>query len=128
VKEQRVKVFIVEDSIVVRERIVNLLSELKEVEIIGYAREALDAAISINKLKPDVVILDIRLKGGNGIDVLRNIKNYKYSPKIIVLTNYPFPQYRKKCMDAGADFFFDKSTEFDKIIDVLQQMIQESKK
>ncbi len=44
-----------------------------------------------------------------------------------MLTNYPYPQYRKKCMDAGADFFFDKSTEFHKVIDVLKQVVQENK-
>ena len=46
---------------------------------------------------------------------------------VIIFTNYPYPQYRKKCMEAGADFFFDKSMEFEKIPEVLGQLVLEAK-
>lgn len=70
-------------------------------------------------LRPDVVILDINMPGGSGIEVLHDIKQLSPSPRVIMLTNYSQPQYRRKCLDAGADHFFDKSTEFEKIRDVL---------
>jgi DNA-binding NarL/FixJ family response regulator len=120
------KVFIIDDSAVVRERLRGMLSELTEVEIIGEAQDPLEATNSVQRVKPDAVILDIRMPGGSGIDVLQNIKKDKPAPIVIILTNYPYPQYRKKCMDAGADFFFDKSTEFDKITEVFKQLIQDS--
>ena len=120
------KVFIVDDSAIVRERLVTMLSELQEVEIIGQAEDSLEATKSILKLKPDAVILDIRMPGGSGIDVLQQIKNHKPAPIVIMLTNYPYPQYRKKCLDAGADFFFDKATEFHEVTAVLEQMIHDS--
>lgn len=120
------KVFIVEDSKVVRERLNTMISELREIEVIGEAENALDAIDSIRKLKPDAVVLDIRLANGSGIDVLKDIKNDKPVPIIIILTNYPYPQYKKKCLDSGADYFFDKSTEFDKITDVLKQLTENS--
>ncbi len=120
------KVFIVDDSALVRERIIAMISEHPEIEIIGQAKNAPEGINSILKLKPDVVILDIRMSGGNGIEVLKNIKKNKCAPTIIILTNYPYPQYRKKCMEAGADYFFDKSTEFNKIIEVIKKLIQES--
>lgn len=115
------KVFIVDDSKVVRERLINMISELPEIKIAGQAKNGREAIKYIRKIKPDVVILDIRLPGGNGIEVLKNIKKDKKSPLVIILTNYPTSQYRKKCMDEGADFFFDKSTEFNKIIGVLKK-------
>jgi DNA-binding NarL/FixJ family response regulator len=121
------KVFIVDDSAVVRERLIGMLTELPEIEIAGQAKNAPDAIQSIRKLKPDITILDIRMPGGNGIEVLKEIKKDKPSPLIIILTNYPYPQYRKKCMEGGADYFFDKSTEFEKIIEVLKKLIKESK-
>ncbi len=121
------KVFIVDDSAVVRERLIGMLTELPEIEISGQAQNAQDAIKSIRKLKPDVVILDIRMPGGNGIEVLLDIKKDKSAPLIIILTNYPYPQYRKKCLEGGADFFFDKSTEFQKVIEVLRKIIKESK-
>ena len=120
------KIFIVDDSTVVCERLISMLSELSEVEIAGKAQNAQDAINSIRKLKPDVAIIDIRMPGGNGIEVLKNIKKDRPAPLAIILTNYPYPQYRKRCMDAGADYFFDKSSEFEKVIEVLKELIQES--
>ncbi len=120
------KVFIVDDSALVRERIIAMISEHPGIEITGQAENAEEGINSILKLKPDVVILDIRMPGGNGIEVLKNIKKNNSAPIIIILTNYPYPQYRKKCMEAGADYFFDKSTEFNKIIEVIKKLIQES--
>ena len=117
------KVFIVEDSLILRQRLVDMLSELSEIEIIGEAGDKTEAIDSIRRLKPDVVILDIRLPKGNGIEVLQNIKKGKVPPTVIMLTNYPYPQYRKKCLEAGAEFFFDKSSEFERIPQVLKQLI-----
>jgi len=118
------KVLIVDDSAIVRERLKNMLSEIVELQNISQARDSLEAISSFHKLNPEVVILDIRMPGGSGIDVLQEIKKETTPPLVIVLTNYPYPQYRKKCIDAGADFFFDKSTEFDQVIDVLKQLSQ----
>jgi DNA-binding NarL/FixJ family response regulator len=120
------KVFIVDDSALIRERLKTMISEHPQIEISGEAQNAHEAIDSIRKIKPDVVILDIRMSGGNGIEVLKNFKKNKSVPTIIILTNYPFPQYRKKCMEAGADFFFDKSTEFEKVIEVLKNLIEKS--
>ena len=120
------KVFIADDSAIVRESLTDMLSELPEIEIIGQAEDGLQATNIITKLNPDVVILDIRMPRGNGIDVLQNIKKNNPALIVIMLTNYPYPQYRKKCMDLGADFFFDKSTEFEKVTEVCKQLIQYS--
>jgi DNA-binding NarL/FixJ family response regulator len=62
---------------------------------------------------------------GSGIDVLQNIKQGEAAPIVIILTNYPFPGYRQKCMQAGADFFLDKSTEFDQIPKLFEQFKQD---
>ncbi|MFQ5708746.1 MAG: response regulator transcription factor [bacterium] len=115
-------VLIADDSALVRDRLYTALSDLEDVEVVGQAQSGLEAIESIRKLKPEVVILDIRMPSGTGIDVLQNIKNNGCSPIVIVLTNYPFPQYRRKCLDAGADFFFDKSIEFLKITEVLKKL------
>ena len=100
--------------------------ELKEIEIIGQAQDADQAITSIKKLNPDVVILDIALPKGSGIDVLQKIKKDKPGPTVIIFTLYTSLQYREKCMAAEADFFFNKSTEFEKIPDVLKKLIQDS--
>jgi DNA-binding NarL/FixJ family response regulator len=119
------KVFIADDSPVLRERLEEMLSELSDIEILGYAQDVPETLASIKALQPDVVILDIRMPGGSGIDVLQDIKKADQSPLVVILTNYPYPQYRKKCMSLGADYFFDKSTEFEKVTTLFRQLITE---
>ena len=116
------KVFIVDDSAVLRERVVEMLSDVSGIEIIGHAQNVSDALSAIKELNPDVVILDIRIPGGSGLDVLQDIKKEKEAPMVIMLTNYPYPQYRKKCLGLGADYFFDKSTEFDKVTELFKRL------
>ena len=118
---QTVTVFIADDSDIVREHLVTMLDELTEVEIVGQAETVADSISAIGKLQPDVVILDIRMPDGSGIDVLQTIKQDEPAPVVIVLTNYPYPAYRRKCLRAGADFFLDKSTEFDQIPELFEQ-------
>ena len=113
------KIFIADDSDEVRKRIVAMLSDLERIDTIGQAENVQDAIASIREFGPDVVILDIRMPGGSGIDVLEGIEKKNQVPIVIMLTNYPHSQYRKRCMEAGADFFFDKSVEFEKVIEVV---------
>ena len=120
------KVLIADDSVLWRERLTAMISELPGIQVIGQAENAQNAINSIRILKPDVTILDIRMPGGNGFEVLENIKKDKWHPLMIVLTSYLYPPYKKKCLDSGADYFFDKSTEFQKVIEVLKKFIKES--
>ncbi len=122
------KVFIVDDSEVIRERLASMLSEITGVKIAGYAKDKDEALKLILKSEAQVLILDIRIPGGNGINVLNKIKKENPSLIVIMLTNYPYPQYRKKCMEGGADYFFDKSTEFDRIPEVLEQLMNSPEK
>src|SRR5262245_48216888 len=119
----RLRVFIVDDSRVTRDRLISMLRQIDEVTIIGHAEDAFSAIDSIRTLAPDVVILDIHMPGSaSGIYVLERIKSLRNVPVMIMLTNFSYRQYRKRCVEAGADFFFDKSTEFEKIPDVLRAL------
>ncbi len=115
---ESMKLVIADDSSVVRERLTAMLSNVEEIETLGQAQDVGEAIDSIEELKPDAVILDIQMPGGSGIDVLKHIKKEQPATVVIILTNYPYPQYRRECMDEGADFFFDKSLEFERAIEV----------
>ncbi len=118
------KIFLVDDAAIVLEKLATMISGIGGVEIAGQAMNARDAIQSIIELKPDVVILDIRLNGGgNGMDVLKRIKEEDPPPIVIMLTNYPYPQYRKKCQVLGADYFFDKVADIEKIYDTVKQLL-----
>ena len=116
------RVIVVDDSAILRQRLVGMLTELDGVEVIGEAEDRDRAIADITNLKPDVVVLDIQLRSGNGIEVLTEIKKAQVSPTVIMLTNYPYQQFRAKCMSAGADYFFYKATEFSKVKEVVERL------
>ena len=117
-----VRVYIVDDSNAIRERLKEMLADIKGVEIIGDSDDPERALFEIGTDRPDAVILDIRLPGISGIELLKRMKREHSETRVIILTNYPYPKYRQQCLAIGADFFFQKSTEFDKIPDVLKGM------
>ena len=118
------KVLIADDSEAVRERLAEMISEVPGAQVSGKAKDGQEAMRLIEEIKPDAVVLDIRMPKGNGIDVLKYIRNgVQPKPLVIVLTNYPYPNYRKKCLEMGADYFIDKSVDFEKIIDILKELI-----
>lgn len=119
---KKINIAIIDDSDIIRQRIADKLSTMNGLEVVWQAEDLPGSYESLNKQKPDAVILDIQLPSGNGIEFLEHIKKLHKDIITIMLTNYPINQFRKKCSDAGADFFFDKSTEFDKVFCVLKAM------
>jgi YesN/AraC family two-component response regulator len=119
------RVLIVDDSKIVCKGLQQMLTNIAGVEIVGQAHNGKDAITSISELKPDVVILDIRLPDLSGIDVLVDIRAKNLSTLVIMLTNYPYPQYRKKCEELGADYFFDKVKEIDEIPKVIEELTKD---
>ena len=114
------RVLLVDDSATVRERLKGLFSEVPKVEIIGEAGDGTEALELVRRLNPEVLILDIQMPDGGGIELLRKVKIINRSVMVIVLTNLSERQYRQKCLDAGADYFFDKSSEFNEVAAVLR--------
>jgi CRP/FNR family transcriptional regulator len=113
------RVFIVEDSASIRERLAGLLGDMEGVSIAGEADTPRAAVEGILRSRPDLVVLDIHLTGGSGIDVLRKVHPEAPATVFAVLTNHPNPQYRRACMEAGASHFLDKTTEFTKLREVI---------
>lgn len=121
--EHHIKVLIVDDALPVRERLVRHLAAIDGVEIAGEAGTVPEAMNAVRALHPDAVVLDIQMPGGTGIDVLEEIRKSFPETTVIMLTNTPLPQIRRKCLLAGAAHFFDKTCEFEKVADVLREMI-----
>jgi DNA-binding NarL/FixJ family response regulator len=118
----RTGVFIVDDVPAMRERLRELVTEIPDVDVVGDAGTAAEAIAGILAKHPACVLLDYQLIGGTGVDVLRAVHGQAAGTVFVVLTNHPDDQYRHACMAAGADHFFDKSTEFDRIADILRTL------
>ena len=119
-------VLVVDDSKIIRDRLVNLLSGIKGVETVAQAENAKIAMSTYRTIRPEVLILDIRMRGVNGIELLKQIKNEQHASKVIMLTNFPYPQYKKKCIEVGADYFLDKSSEFDQVGEIIRNLVEQS--
>ncbi|MBU0711389.1 response regulator transcription factor [bacterium] len=120
------KVLLVDDSDILRKHLITILSDMENVDIIGESIDTDSAIKDLKKKKPDLVILDIRMPGEGGIHVLKIAREKYPDLKVIIFTDYPYPQYRTRCMEIGADYFFDKSTETEKMIDQIKQLAKQA--
>lgn len=116
------KIFLVEDSAVIRERLRGMIAAIPDIELAGEADNEADAVRGICALCPNIVILDLVLASSSGIEVLRQIRKQSLSGLVIMLTNNGYPQYRKKCMELGADYFMDKSQEIETLSGLLVKL------
>jgi DNA-binding NarL/FixJ family response regulator len=113
------RVMVVDDSSPVRERMVQMIDELDEVSEVLQASDSSGAIRLMEKNAPQLVVMDLRMPGGGGEEILQFLKSQSWNIVTVVLTNFPYLQLRNKCMELGADYFLDKSTEFEQIIDIV---------
>jgi DNA-binding NarL/FixJ family response regulator len=116
------KILLVDDSEPFRLSIMKRISNLNKYEKLDEAKSYYDALFKIRDNVPDIVVLDIRMPGGSGIDILKEIKRNYPSIKVIMMTNFPFSLYKNECIRAGADYFFDKIVDFEKLFVTLQEI------
>ncbi|HDP68246.1 MAG TPA: response regulator transcription factor [Candidatus Marinimicrobia bacterium] len=119
-------VLLVDDSEILRNHLMTILAEMENVTIVGESIDTESAIRDIKKKRPDLMILDIRIPGEGGIHVLKTAKEKYPDMRVIIYTDYPYPQYQTKCIELGADYFFDKSTETEKMIDKIRQLAWET--
>ena len=112
------KTYIVEDSQVIRDSLIATLEELVPVSVVGTAEDEASAVAWLTRAgnEADLVIVDIFLKSGSGMGVLRTLQLLRKGRKVVVLSNYATQDVRRKCLELGADRVFDKSNEIDALM------------
>jgi DNA-binding NarL/FixJ family response regulator len=118
---KRLKVVIADDTAAIRDSMSNLISRLPDVEIVGLAQTGTQALELIRTLKPDVATLDIRMPELSGINVLDAIRKEALPVTVIVMSGLAEAEYRRKCLALGAKYFFHKATEFELVVEVLNE-------
>ena len=109
------KVYVVEDSPFIQERLVAMLRDIPGVDVVGVADSSTEALTGIVHHQPDVAVVDLRLRTGNGIEVMKGIRQRSAGTTVMVLTNYANCIVRRRCEEVGAHYFFDKTTEFEQL-------------
>ncbi len=120
-----VRVYLVEDSPILTKLLVGLIEADSGALVVGQADNARVAIAEIRSLDPDVVVLDLHLREGNGVDVIRALRSDDTagSATLVVLTNHSGLPYRKAAREAGADHFFDKSTEIPLMLSLIRSLL-----
>lgn len=119
-RTEPLRIFLVEDSAILRERLIETLGAWGATKIVGHAETEAAADLALQAQGWDVLVLDLQLLQGTGLGVLQRLKNYRRAgTMVIVLTNYAIPIYRNRAMQLGADYFFDKANEFARIKEAL---------
>ncbi len=127
--EQPYRVYIVEDSPAILKVVTSSLESSGTIQVIGHADTWQSALNDLDSMDADTVIIDLALRGGSGFDLLRRLAlEERYAPiKKIVLTNHGTEMFRKRALSLGADYFFDKSLEFDQVIELLEGLADQRK-
>jgi DNA-binding NarL/FixJ family response regulator len=122
------KIVIADDSSLLRDRIRRLLNSINHNSVVCEAENGVEALQLIREKEPDLAILDIRMPEMNGIEVLKKIREMKMKTKVCILTNYDYPIYKKRCFEAGADYFLCKTENFEDLNIVITELVHSEKK
>lgn len=111
--------YIVEDSATIRENLISTLEEIAPVKVVGFAETEHEACAWLSAHDGDwkLAIVDLFLKEGSGLGVLKGCQHRNADQKVVVLTNYATQDIRQRCAELGSDAVFDKSNELDELLD-----------
>ena len=115
---QALRTYIVEDNQVIQQSLVTTLEELAPVKVVGSAIDESTARqwLAQTDQPVDLVIVDLFLKSGSGLGLLRCAQNLQWKTRLVVLSNYATPDIRRKCLEFGAHRVFDKSHDIDALL------------
>ena len=117
------RVLLADDSELMLDALHEILYAVDQVEIVASCKNGADALEAIRSLKPDLAIVDLKMPGLTGIEVLTEIRKENQFTIFIILTLYSTFYYRELAMEAGADYFFSKADDFEKIAGVVEEML-----
>ena len=123
----RLRVLVVDDSAVAGSRLLRLLGDSPAVEVLPQAWSVSDAHRAFLEGAPDLVVTDLSLPDGSGLEVVRYVKLTWPKTVVAILTNENLGPFRKRCLDAGADYCLDKSTDFDALVGIVEELLSRSR-
>jgi DNA-binding NarL/FixJ family response regulator len=116
------KILIADDSAFIRERLLEILAEIDQVEVVASLSNGIDTLDALRNLTPDVAILDIRMPGLNGLEVLNTFRKENQSVIFIILTLHSQGYFKHLAIQAGSSYFFNKAEDFGKISQVITEL------
>lgn len=121
---RKARLFIVDDHPVMRRGLVEVISEMSTMEVCGEAASKEDALEAIERLQPDVVLIDISLGDDNGIDLIKEIKNRRSQTKMLVLSMHDEMLFAERALRAGALGYVDKNQPTSDLMDAISDVLE----
>lgn len=125
VDNNKFKILIANQSPIINKKIYSLISPMENISVIGMAENIIEAMAIIEVTKPHAMILDMQQQGSNSIDLLTELQKKNKQIRVIIFTNRIDPYYKYLCLKFGADFFLDKSSEFEQLPEILCGMVKD---
>ena len=122
--QEKINIYVIDDETLVRDTISRCLNIIDDLNVVGSASGAAQACSEIEKLKPEVVIVDVRLKDENGIDLAREIRKRCPGTKIIILSGYFNESLVASAYAAGATAFLSKSIAISHLVASVYHVMQ----
>jgi DNA-binding NarL/FixJ family response regulator len=119
------RVILADDSDLILDRLQTMVGKSQKIKIVGTYRNGIDTLEALRTLKPDLAIVDIKMPGMSGLEVLTQIRKENKALIFIVLTFFSMDYYRQLALEAGVDYFFSKIDDFEKITQVLDELAGE---
>lgn len=119
-------VLVADDHDLVRMGIVRMLSDVKSFEVIGEAKTGEEAVSLARQLRPDVVLMDVKMPGIGGLEATRKILSMEGAPKVVAVTAINDEMYTDRLMKAGASGYVTKGAGFDEITKAINTVVQGS--
>ena len=121
--QRPLKVFLIEDSQLIRERLIEEITSIRKTEFVGCAESESEAVEKLSHVDCDAIVLDIGLVRGNGFGVLRSVRASRVRwPKVIVFTSHAYPFYRQLTMELGANYFLDKAKDLKLLLEIIKEL------
>jgi DNA-binding NarL/FixJ family response regulator len=121
---QRRTVFLVDDHPLVRDGLAQLINQAPDFRVCGEAEDATSAYAEINRMQPDAAIIDLSLRGGSGLDLIKRLQDLSHPPSILVLSMYDEAFYAERALRAGALGYVMKRETSGRVIGALRQIVQ----
>ncbi len=116
------RIILADDSLLILERLQQMIGISKQAQIVGSYNNGTDTLEALRTLKPDVAIIDIKMPGLTGLEVLNEIRKENKTVKFIILTFYSSEHYRQIAIREGADYYFSKVDDFEKVFLALEEI------
>lgn len=121
-----VKTLIVEDNTAFRQSFKELLCTRFPSMVVGEATDGKEALQKIDAIVPDIIFMDIKLPGQNGLELTKRIRANHPKILIVILTSYDLPEYRQAANQCGANYFLPKSTSTEEVVELVQSILSET--